>query len=227
MRALVIEDEPLLQQTLKENLDSQQFVVDQAFTSADALEHIVANHYDLVLVDLNLPDGDGLELIPQIKKVDAETAVIIITARGNLEDRVKGLNLGSDDYLSKPFSIHELTARIHAVLRRRYKIANNTIEVGPMQIFLDEMKIKLDGKEIDCTQTEYQLLRYLVLNKNKVISRIALAEHIWGDRVDDRYSLDFINSHVKNLRKKIDHPQLPDLIETVYGVGYRLTWHND
>jgi DNA-binding response OmpR family regulator len=89
------------------------------------------------------------------------------------------------------------------------------------------MKIKLDGKEIDCTQTEYQLLRYLVLNKNKVISRIALAEHIWGDRVDDRYSLDFINSHVKNLRKKIDHPQLPDLIETVYGVGYRLTWHND
>jgi len=203
MRALVIEDEPLLQQTLKENLDSQQFVVDQAFTSADALEHIVANHYDLVLVDLNLPDGDGLELIPQIKKVDAETAVIIITARGNLEDRVKGLNLGSDDYLSKPFSIHELTARIHAVLRRRYKIANNTIEVGPMQIFLDEMKIKLDGKEIDCTQTEYQLLRYLVLNKNKVISRIALAEHIWGDRVDDRYSLDFINSHVKNLRKKI------------------------
>lgn len=227
MRALVIEDEPLLQQSLKENLDSQQFVVDQALTSADAMEYIVANQYDLVLVDLNLPDGDGLELIPQIKKVDAETAVITITARGNLEDRVKGLNLGSDDYLSKPFSIHELTARIHAVLRRRYKIANNTIEIGPLLIFLDEMKIILDGKPVDCTQTEYQLLRYLVLNKNKVISRIALAEHIWGDRVDDRYSLDFINSHVKNLRKKIDHPQLPDLIETVYGVGYRLSWHND
>lgn len=227
MRALVIEDEPLLQQSLKENLDSQQFVVDQALTSSEAMDFITANHYDLVLVDLNLPDGDGLELIPKIKKVDAETAVITITARGNLEDRVKGLNLGSDDYLSKPFSIHELTARIHAVLRRRYKIAGNSIQIGPLVIYLDEMKITLNDKLIDCTQTEYQLLRYLVLNKNKVISRIALAEHIWGDRVDDRYSLDFINSHVKNLRKKIDHPQLSDLIETVYGVGYRLSWHND
>ena len=222
MRALVVEDEPLLNEELEEHLLEEQFSVDSTETLQEARDLVAGDEYDLVLLDLGLPDGNGLELLKMIKKYYEETVVIILTARGEVEDKVKGLELGSDDYLAKPFAMAELRARIHAVLRRRFKINENEIEIGNLFLNLNHMEVRYDGQMLELTETEYKILRYLVLNKNKTITRIALAEHIWGSQIDDRFSLDFINSHMKNLRKKLSKAGAPELIETVYGVGYKL-----
>jgi len=225
MRALVVEDEPLLNEELEEHLLEEQFSVDCAETLQQGRNLVTGDEYDLVLLDLGLPDGNGLELLKMIKEYYEETAVVILTARGEVEDKVEGLELGSDDYLAKPFAMAELRARIHAVLRRRFKIDENEIKAGKLLLNLNHMEVVYDGRTLELTETEYKILRYLLLNKNKTITRIALAEHIWGSKVDDRFSLDFINSHMKNLRKKLSQAGAPELIETVYGVGYKLEVH--
>jgi DNA-binding response OmpR family regulator len=225
MRALVVEDEPLLNEELEEHLLEEQFSVDCAETLQQGRDLVAGEEYDLVLLDLGLPDGNGLELLKMIKRYYEETAVVILTARGEVEDKVEGLELGSDDYLAKPFAMAELRARIHAVLRRRFKIDENEIKAGKLLLNLNHMEVVYDGRTLELTETEYKILRYLLLNKNKTITRIALAEHIWGSKVDDRFSLDFINSHMKNLRKKLSQGGAPELIETVYGVGYKLEVH--
>ena len=225
MRALIVEDEPLLIEDLEECLLEEQFNVDSAQRLSTASDFVAAEEYDLILLDLGLPDGDGLDLLKTIKDDHQETAVIIITARGETEDKVKGLELGSDDYLAKPFAMAELRARIHAVLRRRFKIDENEIKAGKLLLNLNHMEVGYDGRTLELTETEYKILRYLLLHNNKTITRIALAEHIWGSKVDDRFSLDFINSHMKNLRKKLSQAGAPELIETVYGVGYKLEVH--
>jgi len=225
MRALIVEDELLLNEELEEQLLDEQFTVDTAFNFMNARELLSGEIYDIVLLDLTLPDGNGLDLLKMIKKLDhheMDTAVIILTARGAIEDRVEGLELGSDDYLSKPFAMPELRARIHAVLRRKFKISDNEITIGKLTVNLDHLLVSFNGRSVDVTDTEYKMLRYLFLNKNRTITRIALAEHIWGNKIDDRFSLDFINSHMKNIRKKLAESGAPDLIETVYGVGYKV-----
>ena len=222
MRALVVEDEPLLQEELREQLLEEQFIVETADTLKNATERVAGDEYDLVLLDLGLPDGNGLELLKMIKKNYEDTAVVIITAHGEVDEKVEGLELGSDDYLAKPFAMAELRARIHAVLRRRFKINENDIAIGRMMLNLNQPEVTADGQPVDLTETEYKILRYLTLNKNKTITRIALAEHIWGNKIDDRFSFDFINSHMKNLRKKLSDAGLPEMITTVYGVGYKL-----
>ncbi|NBC03377.1 MAG: response regulator [Bacteroidetes bacterium] len=225
MRALIVEDEPLVAKELKEQLLEEQFNVDLSGTFQNGKDHIIAEQYDLILLDLSLPDGDGLDILKIVKKISEETAVIILTARGEIEDKVAGLELGSDDYLAKPFSMAELRARIHAVLRRKFKINENEISVGKLVITLDQMGVYYSGEPLDFTETEYKVLRYLILNKNKTITRISLAEHIWGSKVDDRFSLDFINSHMKNIRQKLSKIDADHHIETVYGVGYKLVEH--
>lgn len=228
MRALVVEDEILLNEELEEQLLEEQFTVDTALNFEQAEDLLLGEQFDLVLLDLSLPGGDGLDLLKLIKKQrqsSDETAVIILTARGEIEDRVKGLELGSDDYLSKPFAMPELRARIHAVLRRKFKINDNEITIGELSIHLDHMRVSIRNKPIDLTDTEYKMLRYLFLNKNRTVTRIALSEHIWGNKIDDRFSLDFINSHMKNIRKKLADSDAPDPIETVYGVGYKVRDH--
>lgn len=222
MRALIVEDEPLLIEELEQCLQEEKFNVDAVTNFQMADDLIAGEQYDLVLLDLGLPDGDGIDLLKTIKKFNEETAVIIITARGETEDKVKGLELGSDDYLSKPFPLAELRARIHAVMRRKFKISTNLIVIGSLKVNLDHMEVKIQDEAVDVTETEYKILRYLVLNKNKTITRISLAEHIWGNKIDDRFSLDFMNSHIKNLRKKMAHAGVENIITTVYGVGYKL-----
>lgn len=222
MRALVVEDEPMLNDELKEQLIEEQFTVDTALKYSVAEELLQGELYDLVLLDLALPDGEGIDLLKFIKGIDEQVAVIILTARGEIEDRVKGLELGSDDYLAKPFAMAELRARIHAVLRRKFKISDNEIVVHGISLHLDRQEVVCHGNPVEMTDTEYKMLRYLFLNKNKVISRISLAEHIWGNKVDDRFSLEFINSHMKNIRKKLKAAGADELIETVYGVGYKI-----
>lgn len=225
MRALIVEDEPLLLEDLEQQLEEEQFYVDCSQTLKKARDFIAGDKYDLILLDLSLPDGDGLDLLRSVKKHDPDTAVIILTARGQVEDKVMGLELGSDDYLAKPFAMAELRARIHAVLRRKFKINENEITAAGLTVSLNHMHINFGGTELEMTETEYKILRYLVLNKNKTITRIALAEHIWGNKIDDRFSLDFINSHIKNIRKKLAEHNAPDCIKTVYGVGYKLEDH--
>lgn len=228
MRALVVEDEILLNEELEEQLLEEQFTVDTALDFEQAEDLLLGEQYDLVLLDLSLPGGDGLDLLKMIKKqrsTSNDTAVIILTARGEIEDRVQGLELGSDDYLSKPFAMPELRARIHAVLRRKFKINDNEITIKDISVHLDALKVSYNKATVDLTDTEYKMLRYLFLNKNKTVTRIALAEHIWGNKIDDRFSLDFINSHMKNIRRKLTTSNAPDLIETVYGVGYKIKAH--
>lgn len=225
MRVLIVEDEPLLNEELEKQLLEEKYTVDAALNFSTAENLIAGEIYDLVLLDLSLPGGDGLDLLKLIREQNDETAVIILTARGEIEDRVQGLELGSDDYLSKPFAMPELRARIHAVLRRKFKIGENDITIQKVSVHMDHLEVNFDGNTIDVTETEYKMLRYLFLNKNKTVTRIALAEHIWGNRIDDRFSLDFINSHMKNIRKKLQESGAPDLIHTVYGVGYKLKAH--
>lgn len=221
MRALVIEDEPMLNEALKEHLEKEEFRVDTVSTFREGAEQVFIEEYDLVLLDIGLPDGDGFDLLKRMRQKGCDTPVIILTARGELEDRVKGLNLGSDDYLPKPFSMLELTARVHAVLRRRFKLHQNRIESAGLVIELDSPQVSYQDRLLNLTRTEYNLLRYLALNKNKTVTRISLAEHIWGNEVDNRFSLDFITSHIKNLRKKITDSGADDPINTVYGLGYQ------
>lgn len=228
MRALVVEDEVLLNEELEELLLEEHFTVDTALDFDQAKDLLLGEQYDLVLLDLSLPGGDGLDLLKLIKKqrkTSDDTAVIILTARGELEDRVQGLELGSDDYLSKPFAMPELRARIHAVLRRKFKVDDNEISIEGVSIHLDQTEVSYKNGFLDLTDTEYKMLRYLFLNKNKTVTRIALSEHIWGNKIDDRFSLDFINSHMKNIRRKLSDAGAPDLIDTVYGVGYKVKAH--
>lgn len=222
MRALIVEDEPLLRESLERHLAQEGFTTDMAARKASAQQLITSGEYDLMLLDLSLPDGDGLDLLQTLKTTGADTATIILSARGELQDKVKGLELGSDDYLPKPFSMLELTARIHAVLRRRYKIHDNFIKIGELTVHLDHNTVSVGKNLLDLTDSEYRILRYLSLNRNKTVTRFALSEHIWGDKIDERFSLDFINSHIKNLRKKLGSYELDTLIKTVYGIGYRL-----
>ena len=228
MRALVVEDEVLLNEELEELLLEEHFTVDTSLDFDQTEDLLLGEQYDLVLLDLSLPGGDGLDLLKLIKKLrktSDDTAVIILTARGELEDRVQGLELGSDDYLSKPFAMPELRARIHAVLRRKFKIDDNEISIEGVSIHLDQTEVSYKNDFLDLTDTEYKMLRYLFLNKNKTVTRIALSEHVWGNKIDDRFSLDFINSHMKNIRRKLSDAGAPDLIDTVYGVGYKVKAH--
>lgn len=222
MRLLLIEDEPYLASSLKKYLNNDGFIVDSTSTIRESQKALMSEMYDIVLLDLNLPDGDGLNLLEEIRSEYPRTAVIIITARGEVEDRVKGLNLGSDDYISKPFSMLELSARINAVVRRKFGLKNNSVELDGLSVHLDEMLVKADSDPLPVTKIEYNILRYLALNRGKTVSRISLAEHIWGNEVDDRFSLDFINSHIKNIRKKLKDVGKDQLIKTIYGVGYRI-----
>ena len=222
MRALIVEDEPMLRESLEQHLLQDGFTIDAAERKLHAEDFLLANEYDLLLLDLGLPDGDGLDLLKDFTQEQKNMATIILSARGELEDRIQGLELGSDDYLPKPFSMLELTARIHAVLRRRFKISENYISIGDLVIHLDQNTVKLNEEILDLTDSEYRILRYLALNKNKTLTRFALSEHIWGEKVDERFSLDFISSHIKNLRKKLAKEGLGDIIKTVYGTGYRL-----
>ncbi|MGM0586822.1 MAG: response regulator transcription factor [Bacteroidota bacterium] len=221
MRALIVEDEPLMRESLVDHLKDIDFTVNEVGTFDEGSDQIAAEEFDLVLLDMRLPDGDGLDLLKQLRDQGEDAGVIILTAKGDIQDRVKGLDLGADDYLPKPFSMAELTARINAVLRRRFKLTSNTLEFGSLVIYLDDPVVHIDGTPVEFTPTEYKLLRYLALNRNKTVTRITLSEHIWGNQVDNRYSLDFVNSHIKNLRKKLAENGINDCIKTVYGAGYR------
>jgi DNA-binding response OmpR family regulator len=223
MNVLIVEDEKSLAAEVAEFLKSENFLCDIANTGVDASEKIAINLYDFVLLDLGLPDYNGLDLIREARKNNSEASFIIITARGAVEDKVKGLDLGADDYLAKPFALIELLSRINAVARRKFNITNPDVSLGDFTMKVQARKLVCAGTEVDLTKKEYDLLQYLVLNNGKVLTRQQLYEHIWGNILDDQYDSNFIDVHIKNLRKKLNLHAPSPWLETVRGVGYRIS----
>jgi len=225
MNVLIVEDEKSLAKEIDVFLKNQGFLCEMAFTGSEASEKIAVNLYDFVLLDLGLPDYNGLDLISEARDLGSEAAFIIITARGNVEDKVKGLNLGADDYLAKPFALIELQSRLNAVARRKFAISTPIIQIGEFTIENLSRRVTFSGTEVELTRKEYDLLQYLILNRNKVLTRQQLYEHIWGNILDDQYDSNFIDVHIKNVRKKLNLHSPTPWLETVRGIGYRVSIH--
>jgi len=226
MNVLIVEDEKSLANEIALFLKRENFLCEMAHTGREASEKIAVNLYDFVLLDLGLPDYNGLDLIREAKKINSDVSFIIITARGAVEDRVKGLDLGADDYLPKPFALAELLARIMAVARRKFRISSPDITLGDFVMKTDSRKLMSGQKEVELTRKEFDLLYYLVINRNKVLTRHQLYEHIWGNTLDDQYDSNFIDVHIKNIRKKLNAHAPAPWLETARGVGYRISTDN-
>src|SRR5580700_2860801 len=221
MKVLVIEDEEVLSESIITCLKQEGFVGDTATEYKTAIEKIESFDYDCILLDINLPGGSGLDILKQLKKNKKMDGVLIISARNSLEDKITGLQLGADDYLPKPFHLSELVARITAIIRRRNSGGNNTLEFNELVIDTLARTVFVDKKLLDLTRKEYQLLLYFAYNKGRVISKNAIAEHLWGDDMEGAGNFDFIYTHVKNLRKKLIASGCGDYIQSVYGMGYK------
>lgn len=223
MNILIVEDEKSLAGEIAEFLRKENFLCEIAYNGADASEKIAVNLYDFVLLDLGLPDYEGLDLIMEARKAGCEASFIIITARGAVGDKVKGLDLGADDYLAKPFALIELLSRINAVARRKFNINDQEIVLGEFNVQIQSRKLLCRNKDVELTRKEFDLFHYLVINKNKVLTRQQLYEHIWGNILEDQYDSNFIDVHIKNLRKKLNQHAPTPWLETVRGIGYRIT----
>jgi len=220
MKILVIEDEAELRKSIKEYLHNEGYVVESANDFKIASEKTSVYDYDCVLVDITLPHGSGLDIVKQLKKNNSEAGVIIISAKNSLDDKITGLEYGADDYITKPFHLPELNARIKALQRRKKFDGNNIITLNEISIEPSQRKVCVKGDEVVLTAKEYDLLLYFISNKNRVLSKNAIAEHLWGDNADQMDGHDFIYTHIKNLRKKLIDKGCTDYLQTIYGIGY-------
>lgn len=224
MKILLVEDEKDLADSIEEYLvKDKQYNCDTSSTLGNASELCSLYDYDCFIIDIGLPDGSGLDLIRQIKKENKKGGIIIVSALDELDNRIEGLNIGADDYLVKPFHLPELNARIHSLMRRLKFDGESELKVGTLSIDSQSRQVKVDSKPIEFTKSEYDLLYYLATNRNQVISKTSIAEHLVGDHVDILISLDFVYLHIKNLRKKLTQHGCKDYIKTVYGVGYKFS----
>jgi DNA-binding response OmpR family regulator len=223
MKILLIEDESTLAQTIMSLLLKEGFTAQWVSGYQAAINKIEEETYDCFLVDISLPDGNGLNIVRHLKKNNADSGIIIITARNSVNDRIEGLDLGADDYLSKPFHLAELNSRIKAVLRRRKYAGLKTLEIDNLKIIPDNFQVLVNDVLIDFTRKEFDLLLFLASNKNRVLTRDSIAEHIWNNYNDSSYSFDFLYSHVKNIRKKLIENGCKDYIHSVYGIGYKFS----
>jgi len=221
MKVLLIEDEPELRRSVLAYLHDQGFVLEVAKDFPEAVEKTGMFTYDAVLVDITLPKGSGLDVVKELRKRSPGTGIIIISAKGSLDDKVKGLELGADDYLAKPFHLPELVARLHALIRRKQFKGHQAIELDELLIVPDDKLVEVNGQRVELTAMQFDLLLFLVANKDRVLSRTAIVEHVWGDHAEAMDHHDFLYTHMKNLRKKLTEHGWEDRIKTVYGVGYR------
>ncbi|QXP77680.1 MULTISPECIES: response regulator transcription factor [Winogradskyella] len=220
MKILIIEDEPEMLENMRLTLEREHYQIETATDYKTASSKLNVYDYSCILLDINLPDGNGLNLLEQIKALSKPHGVIIVSAKNSLDDRLKGLNLGADDYLPKPFHNAELNARVKAILRRLNFDGQKLINIGNVSISPENREVKIKDQVIDLNRKEYDILMYLITNKNRLVTKSALAEHVWGDHIDQSDSFDFIYSQIKNLRKKIEQATIN--VEAVYGVGYKL-----
>jgi two-component system, OmpR family, response regulator ArlR len=223
MKILVVEDEPEMLQTIVQSLQQEQYIVETAIDFYSAREKTGVYEYDCILLDITLPGGSGLQILDELKNENKAEGVIIISAKNSLDDKVTGLNLGADDYLVKPFHLAELLARVKSVLRRRKFNGNNSILLNNVEMNHDLHIVKVNGEQISLNRKEFDILLYLITNKNRLITKTALAEHVWGDRIDEADSFEFIYSQIKNLRKKLKDKKAEIEIQAIYGIGYKLT----
>ncbi|MDR3057531.1 MAG: response regulator transcription factor [Prevotella sp.] len=224
MNLLIVEDEIDLQESIKEFMQSESFTVEAVSSFQMAEEKIDLHNYDCVIVDINLPGGSGLDIIRKLKIKDKDAGVIIISAKDSLEDKLTGLDIGADDYLTKPFHLSELNARIKSIIRRRGLKGTNIKKFNELVIEFDNRRLFINDKEIVLTRKEFDLLLYFVMNENRVLSKEDIAEHLWGDNMSiTADSFDFIYNHIKNLRKKLVDNGSIDYIESIYGIGYKFS----
>ena len=221
MKILIIEDEQDLLHAAKSYLVSEGFMCEDASTFRDGIEKIHLYEYDCVVADIGLPDGNGLELIEKLKKRTPETGVIIISARNALHDKISGLDMGADDYLTKPFHLSELNARVKSILRRRKFRGSREIIFNEIRIFPETLQTFVNYQAAPLTKKEFDLLVYFVSNQNRILTKESIAEHLWGDYIDTSDSFDFVYTHLSNLRRKLVDLGARDYIRTVYGVGYK------
>ena len=222
MKILIIEDEPDLMQNMVESLKKERYTVETAASYAAGLDKIVGYDYTCILLDIGLPGGSGMELLKELRAMKKTDSVIIISAKNSLDDKLNGLDLGADDYLTKPFHLAELNARIKAVLRRKSFEGQNEVSAGNVTIHLAERSVKVSGQPVALNRKEYDLLMYFMENRNRLISKSSIAEHVWGDHADQSDDLEFVYSQIKNLRRKLKDAGADTEIQAVYGVGYKL-----
>ena len=222
MKILVVEDEVELADLIVQSLTKEYFVVEAVNDFYSALDKINNYLYDCILLDIGLPGGSGIEVLEYLRGNAKSENVIIISAKDSLEDKIMGLNLGADDYLTKPFHLAELNARVKAVLRRKELDGKQRLEFGDVSMDLEERKVYVDAYALELNRKEFDILRYFLFNKNRLVSKMSLAEHVWGDNIDQADNLDFVYYQIKNLRKKLKAVDAGIEIESVYGTGYRV-----
>lgn len=220
MKILIIEDEQALSESINTYLSASGFVCEEAADLNSALQKVPLYDYDCILLDLMLPDGDGFKILDTLRKAGKSDGVIIISAKETLETRIEGLALGADDFLVKPFHLSELLARVQALIRRKNFNGVNILRFNEIEIDLTAKSVTVNAKKVELTKTEYDLLLYFLANKNKLLSKAAIAEHLSGDMADMLDNHNFVYAHVKNLKKKLSSKKCTDYIKTVYGLGY-------
>jgi DNA-binding response OmpR family regulator len=221
LKILIIEDETELSESISTYLAAQEYTCDIAGDFVTAIHKTEYNDYDCILLDITLPDGNGLKILEQLKEDKKTDGIIIISAKNSLDDKIEGLNLGADDYLPKPFHLSELNARIAAIIRRKNFDGNNMIQFDNLAIDTQSKMVRVGNNPVELTKKEYELLLYFISNKKRLISKEAIAEHLWGNDMTGNF--DFIYTHIKNLRKKLIDAGNADYIKSVYGMGYKFT----
>lgn len=225
MKLLLIEDEKELAISIQQYLTGKDFVCEWANNAKDAVAKISIYNYDCILLDLMLPDGNGFEILKELKHQNKTEGIIIISAKETLETRIEGFNLGADDYLTKPFHLSELQVRVQALIRRKNFKGNNNIIFNEIEMDVLSKTVKVNGNKLEITKKEMDLLLYLIGNENRVLSKSAIAEHLSGDMADMLDNHDFVYAHIKNLKKKLNDAGSSDYIKSVYGLGYK--WKNE
>ncbi len=223
MKVLIIEDEIDLLITISNFLTKEKYICELAENFCKAEEKLLIYQYDIILLDITLPDGNGLDLLDVTKKNNIHAGVIILSAKNSTDDKISGLDHGADDYMTKPFQLSELNSRIKAVLRRRKFDGSNILKFKEITIDTENKEIKINRKPLSFTKKEYDLLMYFIVNKNRVLTKEAIAEHLWGDNIDLADNFDFIYTHLNNIRRKIKQADGVDYIKTNYGIGYKFT----
>ncbi|RYY39161.1 MAG: response regulator transcription factor [Chitinophagaceae bacterium] len=221
MYVLIVEDERDISGSISEYLTKEHFTCLAAYSYQSAVQLLEERTFDCVILDITLPGGNGLSLLQQLKTEKRSDGVLVVSAKGLLEDRLLGLKLGADDYLVKPFHLSELAARVEAIVRRKAHDGQTLLEFGVLTIDLDAHAVRISSQVVDLTRKEYDLLVYLIRNRNRVINKNALTIHLWGDQADVAGTYDYIYTHIKNLRRKLVAAGAPDYIKSVYGIGYK------
>lgn len=221
MKLLIVEDTHYLQETIRTYLSKEGYVCETASTFFEAVDKVAAFEYDLILLDIMLPDGNGLELLHALRDKSPRPGVLIISAKNALDDKVQGLDLGADDYLTKPFQLPELNARLKAIYRRRRFEGSDEITFNEITVDTKMLEARVGEQVLPLTHKEYELLVFFLANRNRVLTKQTIAEHLWGDHMDLSDNFDFVYQHIKNLRKKLVSAGSEDYLTNIYGVGYR------